>query len=419
MTLTPLWFSNLVTGSLSELAGTPLATTLSSISTDVVMTGAFSLQCPSGAWAAALPILGGVDQTDMYFRGYVYLPSKPTLKTSIWNIGAVPIWVTPQGALQTDFGIDVLSDPTAVKFPLGKWVRLEAHVVSDATTGGMEILVDGASVLSDFTKDTSSVTMTASTVSAITASLHWTFGPLEGGDQTIYYANMMCGTGGWFGPGICIGRQCKIGAPTDDAWDRRNAGTGLNSTSNPGEIWIKTPAENDHWMEPPADDTTVKQTGLVADIGAAPDETEEPYRGTEYITTDSTINACAVIGGGLYSPALSPDFSMIRIVNAAETVTGPIQPLLAQVASTSFNTDPFGDGIFTASLADLQGMEMGVEGHIGSLTNPAQVFGMWLIVDYTPPAIVALPAATDIQFFGDVTGPGHTPFLGLDVEVLP
>jgi hypothetical protein len=194
------------------------------------------------------------------------------------------------------------------------------------------------------------------------------FGPSNGNglDATHWFDDAAWSLDGYLGAGKSILRRVTAGPPVHDTFTK----TGGTTVS---DVWAKVPSTTrGHAASTVASQA---QTARVADVGS----------GADFIRPSDRINAAKVVILAKLAPGTAGTYAVRRRVGDTDTDT---------VRTLTRNEAYYDSGIFTASLSQLHGMEVGVVRGPGGTAN-LQVAVVWLMVDYTTNFADVLPALWD------------------------
>jgi hypothetical protein len=235
----------------------------------------------------------------------------------------------------------------------GVWYRIDEKFVVNASTGGMEVRINGAVEFTSFGSNTSAF--------ASSQVDRWLFGTFTAGAVTAGYDDMMVCSGAYCPPGGTIVRQGTSGSPTYTAWTKNSCASSLIEN-----CWSQTPFNS----TPNASSATASDAQTMVVSGF---DTTQSGHGTETIGVHDTINACKTAGVIKSGTAAAP-LSIRRRINSADTDT----------TKTLATSDAYyDDGIWTttaAILRDSTKMEIGAVHGTGSATDTVE--DMWLMCDY-------------------------------------
>lgn len=229
------------------------------------------------------------------------------------------------------------------------WYLIEIKMVVSATVGGMEVKLNGSVDFSSFVNNTGTSNIDHLLIGAAD-------NPPTNVDDT-RYDDFIASTSGYIGSGGSIARQGVAGTPTYDAWTKNSCAGGTIDG-----CWSDTPFN-----------TTSNATSSTASAAQTMDvhsfATTQAGHGTETIGTHDTINACKT---AFVAKTGSANTAKIRRrIGGSDTDTS---------VSLTTSDKYFDDGIWTASVANLNAAEIGV---VHSTTTDAeQVEDMWLMCDY-------------------------------------
>jgi hypothetical protein len=336
--------------------------------TTTVRTGAYSLKVVSGGHN---DVRFGSVLNDWYIRAYIYMTAYPSSDTNVWETldsgtcgsetRRLRVWIRTDGTFAWSLLGGGYVATGATPLPLNQWNLLETRVRAHASAGGVELKLNNITEFTSLGTDTSAI-----------GSISISFGPRDGGGQSIYYDDIQVSNSAYPGPGRIITRQGLAGTPTYDVWTKSGCATS-------DVCWSDTPfgtGTNTNWNVSGTD----KQTMLVESFSVT-----QAGHGTQVITDSDTISTAKIVYVMDCGAGTCTTDGMRRVAGVDTFISiGRNDSTTGDYCYASI--DASGNN-FVPSLANLNSMEAGVRHNTDTLTTT--IYDVWVMVDYCEGCAVA------------------------------